>query len=53
VTVTNWDPAQWEASKPDTITYAIIKRSLAWLSFKRPNKQLIETEADTYVQSLD
>jgi hypothetical protein len=26
---------------------------MAWLSSKRPNKQLTETEADTYTQPLN
>jgi hypothetical protein len=28
-------------------------RSLAWLSSERPNKQLTETDADTYTQPMD
>jgi hypothetical protein len=28
-------------------------RSLAWLSYQRPDQQLTETEADTYKQPLD
>ena len=53
----NWNSSQTEASGTETITDAIYDvltdRSLAWLSSERPNKQLTETEADTYTQPMD
>ena len=55
VTGPNWDPAQGEAPRPDTITdYGVLTdRSLEWLSSERPNKQLKESDADIYTQSMD
>jgi len=50
VTSPNWDPAQGEAPRPDTVTNVggmLTDRSLAWLSSDRPNKQITEAEADT------
>ena len=38
--------------RPDTIT-DVTERSLARLPSERPNKQMTETEADTYTQTMD
>jgi hypothetical protein len=45
VTGPNLDPAQGEAPRPDTIADAY-----RWLSSKRPNKQLKESDAPSYTQ---
>jgi hypothetical protein len=39
--------------RPDTIADVLINRSLALLSFERPNKQLKESDADIYTQPMD
>jgi len=31
----------------------LIERSLSWLPSKRPNKELNETDADTYTQPMN
>ena len=46
-----------EALPSDTITEAMYgvftKRDLSWLLSKRPNKQLSESDANIYIQTLD
>ena len=51
----NWDPAQGEAQVPDTVTDAVVflDRRLDWIPSERPNKQLKESESDTYIQPMD
>ena len=53
----NWYPSQGEAPRRDTITDAsfsvLIERSLAWLPSERPNKQLEESDADTYTHLMN
>jgi hypothetical protein len=57
VTGPNWDPAQGDVPRPDTITDAmdgvLTNRSLAWLPSKRSKKQLKESDADTHTQPMD
>jgi hypothetical protein len=51
VTGPNWDPAQGEAPRPDTITDVRVCLQTWWPS-ERPNKHLTETDTDTYTQPL-
>ena len=57
MTGTHWNPALVEALRPDIITDAIYgvltDRSLAWLSSERTNKQVKESDANTYTQTMD
>jgi hypothetical protein len=54
VTGPNWNSVQGEAPRPDTICYGVlIDRSLAWMPSERPNKQLKESDTDTYNQPMD
>jgi hypothetical protein len=46
------DPDQGKIPRPHTITgaYSVLTdRSVTWLLFESLNKQLTETEADTYI----
>jgi hypothetical protein len=48
----NWNQSQGEASRSDPITDAVICLQ-TWQSSERPNKQLTETEVDTYTHPMD
>jgi hypothetical protein len=48
-----WDSSQGEAPRPDIISDAMVCLSLGWLPYERPNKQLKESDADTYTQPMD
>jgi hypothetical protein len=52
VTCPTLDPSQGEAPRPDSIV-VLTDRGLAWLSSEGPNKQLKESDADTYTQTMD
>ena len=58
MTSPNWDPSQGEAPRPETITDAMMYLQIGASHGYPPrvqesqNKQLTETEADTYTQPM-